>query len=306
MSRRPTVSPRISRPRRRPRWSRRTPNLLITLVVAIAIAWAVGYVSTGQAAPTIGWDTAAPQTTAPPTGGGPASGTTAPASTAPAPAAPANSAPTYSGTEALALVAALPDAVWNDDGSYAGNRTALFGDAWAFDFDQNGCDTRNDILTRDLVAAAVDPATCRVYTGTLTDPYTGETINFVRGQDTSAAVQIDHLLPLKAVYATGGETWTAEKRQALANDPVNLLAVKGTENSSKSDSLPSDWLPGFYPDVSDRHDQGQRVAWDDLPADTSLQCWYIDKLVPVFVAYDLGVTPEDRAAMTAVLETCPA
>ena len=126
----------------------------------------------------------------------------------------------------------------------------------------------------------------------------------MRGQDTSSAVQIDHLLPLKAVYATGGEAWPAEKRAALANDPVNLIAVKGTENSSKSDSLPSDWLPGFYPDVSDRHDLGQRVAWDDLPADTSLQCWYIDKLVPVFVAYDLGVTPEDRAAMTAVLDSC--
>ena len=97
-----------------------------------------------------------------------------------------------------------------------------------------------------------------------------------------------------------------ERFEALANDPVNLLAVKGTENSSKSDSLPSEWLPGFYPDVSDRHDLGQRVAWDDLPADTSLQCWYVDKLVPVFVAYDLGLTPEDRAAMTAVLESCPA
>jgi len=35
-----------------------------------------------------------------------------------------------------------------------------------------------------------------------------------------------------------------------------------------------------------------------------LQCWYVDTLVPVFVAYDLGVTPEDRAAMTAVLESC--
>jgi hypothetical protein len=235
---------------------------------------------------------------------------TVPSATAPDASAPDASAPVQvppsvlTPAEALALVSALPDAVYTDDGSYAGNREELFGDAWAFDFDHNGCDARNDILTRDLTATDIDPATCRVYTGILTDPYTGETINFVRGQDTSADVQIDHLLPLKAVYATGGAAWPVEKREALANDPVNLLAVKGTENSSKSDSLPSEWLPGYYPDVSDRHDLGQRVVWDDLPADTGLQCWYVDKLVPVFVAYDLGVTPEDRAAMTAVLESC--
>ena len=260
-----------------------SPRLLLILVVLGAIIAGVGYFSAGGQPL-----------------GQPSAPVTAPPSVAPVLVPPAG----LSSSEALALLAALPDAVYTDDGSYSGNREELFGEAWDYDFDQNGCDTRNDILTRDLTATDVDPATCRVYTGILTDPYTGETIDFVRGQDTSADVQIDHLLPLKAVYATGGAAWPAEKREALANDPVNLLAVKGTENSSKSDSLPSDWLPGFYPDVSDRHDLGQRVAWDDLPEDTSLQCWYVDKLVPVFVAYDLGVTPEDRAAMTAVLSTC--
>ncbi|TFC07067.1 HNH endonuclease [Cryobacterium adonitolivorans] len=266
---------------------RKGPRSLLVLVLAVAIVWGIGYFSTSQS-------------DAPPAAQTPASPTAVPAAPVPVPASGLTSA------EALALVGALPDAVYADNGSYAGNREELFGDAWAFDFDQNGCDTRNDILTRDLTGTDIDAATCRVYTGILADPYTGEIIDFVRGEDTSADVQIDHLLPLKAVYATGGEAWPAEKREALANDPVNLLAVKGTENSSKSDSLPSEWLPGFYPDVSDRHDLGQRVVWDDLPEDTSLQCWYVDKLVPVFMAYDLGLTPEDRAAMTAVLTTCDA
>jgi len=262
--------------------SRRTtinPRILLLFIVLIAIVSGIGYVSTGEDVP----------------------GSSA--SNGP-PAQPAPSPPALSSEAALALVAALPDAVYSDDGSYSGNRDELFGDAWSFDFDQNGCDARNDILARDLAATDIDPASCRVFTGTLIDPYTGETIDFVRGQDTSAEVQIDHLLPLKAVYATGGAAWPAEKRMAIANDPLNLMAVKGSENSSKSDSLPSEWLPGFYPDVSDRHDLGQRVVWDDLPADTSLQCWYVDRLVPVFVAYDLGITPEDRAAMTKVLDTC--
>ena len=264
-----------------------SPRLLLTLLVVGAIVAGIGYFATDTTEATDAGGLVTAQPTAQP----------AP----PVVPAPASA---LASTEALALVAALPDAAYTDDGSYAGNREELFGDAWALDFDRNGCDTRNDILTRDLTGTDIDPATCRVYTGILTDPYTGETIDFVRGQDTSADVQIDHLLPLKAVYATGGAAWPAEKREALANDPVNLLAVKGTENSSKSDSLPSEWLPGFYPDVSDRHDLGQRVVWDDLPADTALQCWYVDTLVPVFVAYDLGVTPEDRAAMTAVLESC--
>ena len=225
-----------------------------------------------------------------------------------APPAPTASVPALESSldsvEAAAVVVALPDAVYSDDGSYAGHRDDLFGDSWSFDFDGNGCDARNDILTRDLTAITLGPERCVVDTGTLTDPYSGESIGFVHGVDTSADVQIDHLLPLKAVYATGGDAWTFEKRRAIANDPVNLLAVKGSENGSKSDSLPSEWLPGFYPDVSDRHDAGQRVVWDDLPSDTALQCWYVQKLVPVFVAYELGVTPEDRAAMTAVLRTC--
>jgi hypothetical protein len=270
MSRRPSVR------RRRP------PRYLALLLVTAALVWGVSQYT--AAFPGEGGETD---------------------QAAPAPAAPVQvPPPALTPGESLALVAALPDAVYTDDGSYAGNREELFGEAWGFDFDQNGCDARNDILTRDLTGADIDPTTCRVFTGILTDPYSGETITFVRGQDTSADVQIDHLLPLKAVYATGGAAWPAEKRAALANDPVNLLAVKGAENSSKSDSLPSEWLPGYYPDVSDRHDLGQRVVWDDLPEDTTLQCWYVDKLVPVFVAYELGVTPEDRAAMTAVLNSC--
>jgi len=219
-----------------------------------------------------------------------------------APAAPAG--PVLDSAAAVAAVEALPDVAYRDDGSYAGHRDDLFGESWSFDFDGNDCDARNDILSRDLMGVTLRSARCVVGSGMLDDPYSGERIGFEYGADTSAAVQIDHLLPLKAVYATGGQAWSFEKRRALANDPVNLLAVKGSENGSKSDSLPSEWLPGLYPDVSDRHDAGQRIVWDDLPSDTALQCWYVKKLVPVFVAYELGVTPEDRAAMSAVLRTC--
>ena len=46
--------------------------------------------------------------------------------------------------------------------------------AWA-DVDHNGCDTRNDMLHRDLTAVTLKPGTtdCVVLTGVLNDPYTG-------------------------------------------------------------------------------------------------------------------------------------
>ena len=56
-----------------------------------------------------------------------------------------------------------------------------FGPAWA-DVDRNGCDTRNDILKRDLTNEVFKEKTnaCTVLSGTLVDPFSGETINFVR------------------------------------------------------------------------------------------------------------------------------
>lgn len=272
-------------PRTRLPRSIRTPVVITVGALAVAV-FLVGYFTDA------GTDTTAPSATPS------ASATAAPS------ADPSTAAPGEQAAADLATLAALPDTEWIDDGSYSGQREELFGSAWSYDFDNNGCDARNDMLARDLTAISLRGTECTVLTGTLLDPYTGETLDFTRGVSTSSEVQIDHLLPLKAIYATGGQQWTPDKRAAIANDPINLLAVKGSENGSKSDSLPSDWLPGFYSDVSDRHDSGQRVVWDDLPTDTSLQCWYVQELLPVFVAYELGVTLQDRVAMSTVLETC--
>lgn len=80
-------------------------------------------------------------------------------------------------------------------------RRAAFGDSRTDDNPapggHNGCDTRNDILARDLVDKAYVPIKrCpkAVATGTLHDPYTNETIAFVRGNQIGASVQIDHIV----------------------------------------------------------------------------------------------------------------
>jgi hypothetical protein len=94
-------------------------------------------------------------------------------------------------------------------------RRAAFGDARTDDTDapggHNGCDTRDDILNRDLVDKTnVWTKRCpdAVETGTLHDPYTNATINFHRGAGIGESVQIDHILSAAPRYdgcICGGE-----------------------------------------------------------------------------------------------------
>jgi hypothetical protein len=159
-----------------------------------------------------------------------------------------------------------------------------FGPRWA-DVDRNGCDTRNDVLRRDLVARTTKPGThgCVVLTGTLLDPYTGERIAFVRGQGTSQAVQIDHVVALADAWQKGAQGWDDRTRERFANDPLNLLAVDGPTNASKGMGDAATWLP---------------------PARAS-RCAYVARQVAVKRSYGLWVTRAERDAMRRVLASCP-
>ena len=125
-----------------------------------------------------------------------------------------------------------------------GYTRAQFGATWA-DVNRNGCDTRNDILKRDLTNLVFRTKThdCVVESGTLIDPYSGLQINFVKGVKSSMEVQIDHVVALSNAWQTGAFKLTLEKRTAFANDPDNLLAVQGRLNSQKGDGDAATWLP---------------------------------------------------------------
>lgn len=159
-----------------------------------------------------------------------------------------------------------------------------FGAAWA-DVDRNGCDTRNDILRRDLTRESFRKGTrnCVVLTGTLRDPYTGKTIKFVRGQRTSLAVQIDHVVALGNAWRQGAQKWSASKRLAFANDPLNLLAVDGPTNGRKGASNAASWLP----------------------PNKAYRCSYVARQVAVKTKYKLSVTAAEKAAISRVLASCP-
>lgn len=110
---------------------------------------------------------------------------------------------------------------------------ALFGQAW-LDVDRNGCDTRNDILKRDLTEVTfTNSVPCKIQSGNPADPYTGTNIAFLRGTTTSTAVQIDHVVALSDVWQKGAQQLTTEQRTAFANDPLNLQSTDGPTNMKK-------------------------------------------------------------------------
>ena len=112
----------------------------------------------------------------------------------------------------------------------------LFGEAWTDNMTMthghNGCDTRNDILARDLVDI-VRQGDCTVMSGVLHDPYSGTTVEFHRGRGTSSLVPIDHLVALLDAWQKGAQQWDAAKRRNFANDPINLQATTRSMNEQK-------------------------------------------------------------------------
>jgi hypothetical protein len=189
--------------------------------------------------------------------------------------------PTTSPAESpLALLAAL---AVKGRAPKTGYRRTQFGPAWA-DVDHNGCDTRNDILNRDLTDKTWRAGThdCVVTAGELHDPYTNRDIAFTKAQATG--VQIDHVVALSDAWQTGAQQWDPAKRERFANDPLNLLAVDGPTNEAKGD--------------------GDTATW--LPPNKQFRCDYVARQVAVKAAYGLWVTPAEHDAMYHVFSNCSA
>lgn len=155
----------------------------------------------------------------------------------------------------------------------------LFYDSWSTT--ASGCNMREAILTRDLKNLVMKG--CKVQSGTLEDPYTGTTIDFTRGQETSEAVQIDHVVALSNAWSTGAFELDADTRYEISQDPLNLIAVDGPANQEKSDQDASTWLP----------------------SNPKFQCQYVARQISVKAKYHLWVTPAEKSAMQSVLATCP-
>lgn len=189
------------------------------------------------------------------------------------------------GVDALAGVAEIPVRIRSYD-----YRRDAFGESWTDENTapggHNGCDTRNDILDRDLIDktyVAISRCPTAVATGTLRDPYTSKTIPFLRGAQTGDDVQIEHIVPLAYAWDQGARNWTDEMRVRFANDPANLVAVDGPTNQDKGDAEPARWMP----------------------PNAAFHCQYAMQFIAVLRGYGLPVDAPSVPALRQATATCP-
>ncbi|ORV23249.1 hypothetical protein AWB99_24550 [Mycolicibacterium confluentis] len=180
-------------------------------------------------------------------------------------------------------LAALPVKGWDRAHDYQRHR---FGPAWSDDvgveFGRNGCNTRDDILRRDLTDLVVRPNTCFADRGVLRDPYTATAISFVRGPTTSKSVEIDHVVSLSDAWYKGARNWDAQRRLEFANDPRNLLAVSPKANFDKAFRDAAGWLP----------------------SNEGFRCEFVVRQIDVKTSYGLWVSENEKRAMVEVLRSC--
>jgi hypothetical protein len=202
-----------------------------------------------------------------------------PTSTGPLP-----SAPGASGEPALDALAHLQV---KGRAPRTGYSRAEFGEAWTDDngspMGHDGCSTRENILARDLSQVTFRKGHCKVASGTLLDPYSGVEVHFVRGPETSPLVQIDHVVPMSNAWQTGAQTWSAQQRQDFANDPLELIATRGTVNDAKGD--------------------GDAATW--LPSDRTFRCAYAARMVAIKLKWRLWATRPEHDALQRLLGPCP-
>lgn len=153
--------------------------------------------------------------------------------------------------------------------------------AWRQDTDANGCDTRNDVLRRDLTGITLKSTGCVVLAGSLTSPFTGETFDFIRGPGNN--IDIDHLVSLSNAWQTGAQRLDAAELIEFGNDPLNLLAVESSLNAQKGD--------------------GDAATW--LPPHKAYRCEYVSRQIAIKHKYRLWVVPPEKEAMQRVLTNCP-
>ncbi|NBY82541.1 MAG: HNH endonuclease [Actinobacteria bacterium] len=149
------------------------------------------------------------------------------------------------------------------------------------DLDRNGCDSRNEILKRDLtqIVFKVGTKDCKVLSGVLQDPFSNKLLTFTTAK---SVVDIDHLVALSNAWQTGAAYFDKGIRTQIANDPINLLAVDAKLNRQKGD--------------------GDAATW--LPPNKAFRCEYVSRQVEVKAKYSLWVTPPERDAIIRVLNQC--
>lgn len=255
--------------------SRSSANAIVGAVVTVFILWSFfgsGSSSEPETSVEVPTETQTPTAEPTPTESPTPTQTSAPSESTSPDTEPTTASPALAALETLPIKGRAPKTGYDRD---------LFASDWDYSF---GCDTRNKILRRDFIEFQFQAnSSCVIATGVLQDPYTGQTINFVRGVGTSNEVQIDHVVAVSDAWQKGAQQLSGDQRYAFYNDPLNLLAVSGSANAQKSDSDAASWLP----------------------PNTAYRCSFVARQVAVKISYNLWVTQAEHDSIARVLEQCP-
>ncbi|KAL7898203.1 hypothetical protein HDV63DRAFT_394445 [Trichoderma sp. SZMC 28014] len=139
------------------------------------------------------------------------------------------------------------------------------------------CDTREFVLKRDGTGVVVNSA-CVPQSGSWISPYDNAVFT------NASKLDIDHMVPLKNAWISGAADWTADKREAFANDITipQLWAVSASSNRSKADKSPDKWKPPL----------------------SSFYCTYAKSWIEVKSSYALTISSAEKTALGSMLDTC--
>ncbi|WP_329043544.1 HNH endonuclease family protein (plasmid) [Streptomyces sp. NBC_00178] len=148
------------------------------------------------------------------------------------------------------------------------------------DEDDDGCPTRAEVLIEEATKKPEQGERCALTGGVWMSYYDEVEVTDARKLD------IDHMVPLAEAWDSGAYDWTAQRRQAYANDlgaDRSLVAVTARTNRSKADKDPATWLP---------------------PAETA-HCTYGADWTATKLRWGLTADDTERAALLKLAGACP-
>ncbi|WP_055691234.1 HNH endonuclease family protein [Streptomyces prasinus] len=144
----------------------------------------------------------------------------------------------------------------------------------------DGCNTRAEVLLSEAIEPPMVGPGCRLTGGRWWSYYDQVWVTSASGLD------IDHMVPLAESWDSGASAWTAQRREAYANDQgaeASLVAVTARSNRSKSDQDPAEWLP---------------------PA-VEVHCRYVAEWVATKLRWSLMADEAEVASLREVAAGCP-
>lgn len=145
------------------------------------------------------------------------------------------------------------------------------------DADNNGCDTRAEVLLEEATTTPKIGAKCKLTGGKWLSAYDGKVVT------NASQLDVDHLVPLAEAWRSGAWKWSDAEREIYANDLQNkraLIAVSASTNRTKGDKDPSKWLP------------------------SKDKCKYVENWITVKLKYSLTADDKEGSALRSLIANC--